>query len=78
MEKDPLATNLLQPLRFSYDTYQVTYASFLLAPDELKLLESVFQQNKNVFAWTHSDIPRIHPSIASHRLKVILSSLPVH
>ena len=37
----------------------------------------MFQQNEDVFAWTHSDMPEIHPSVASHRLNVIPSSQPI-
>ena len=37
----------------------------------------MFHQNKDVFAWTHSDMPEIHPSIASHRLNITLSLRPI-
>ncbi|RVW42656.1 hypothetical protein CK203_098275 [Vitis vinifera] len=67
----------LQPLSLSHDTGKITYTSSLLTSDELELLESVFQWNKDVFAWTHSDMPGIHPSMASHRLNVIPSSHPI-
>ncbi|RVW71300.1 hypothetical protein CK203_060119 [Vitis vinifera] len=43
----------------------------LLTHDELELLGSVFKQNKGIFAWTHSDMSRIHPSMASHKLNVM-------
>lgn len=67
MEKDPPIANPLQPLHLSYNIDHVTYVSFLLAPDELKLLESVLQQNRDVFTWTHSDMPsiRLEPHIGS-------------
>ncbi|RVW87629.1 hypothetical protein CK203_041135 [Vitis vinifera] len=48
-----------------------------LTPDELELLESVLQRNKDVFAWTHSDMSGIHPSMASHWLNIIPCSRPV-
>ena len=35
------------------------------------------QHNKDVFAWTHFDMPGIHPSVASHRLNVIPSLRPI-
>ena len=77
MENDPSAADPLQPLSLSHDTGKITYTSSLLTSVELELLESVFQWNKDVFAWTHSDMPGIHPSMASHRLNVIPSSHPV-
>ncbi|RVW44481.1 hypothetical protein CK203_094473 [Vitis vinifera] len=55
-----------------------TYVSSLLELEEFQALERVLHQNKDVFAWTHSDMPRIHPSIASYRLNVMPSSRPVH
>ena len=77
MEKDPPTVDPLQPLRLSDSSDHVTYANSLLVPKELKVLKWVFQQNEDVFAWTHSDMPEIHPSVASHRLNVIPSSQPI-
>ncbi|RVW66152.1 hypothetical protein CK203_007408 [Vitis vinifera] len=37
----------------------------------------MLQQNKDVFTWTHSDMPKIYPSIVSHRLNTIPSSRPI-
>lgn len=59
MERDSPVANPLQPLH--------------LSSDELKILEGMLQYNKDVFAWTHSNMTGIHPSIASHRLNVIPS-----
>nr|CAN78943.1 hypothetical protein VITISV_013114 [Vitis vinifera] len=39
-----------------------------------RCLEGTLQQNKDVFAWTHFDIPEIHPLIASHQLNILPSS----
>ena len=77
VENDPSAIDPLQPLSLSHDIGKITYTSSLLTSDELELLESVFQWNKDVFAWTHSDMSGIHPSMASHRLNVMPSSHPV-
>ena len=77
MEKDLCAVDPFQPLCISYGIDQITYTSFLLTQDELELLKGVLQRNKDVFAWTHSNMSRIHPSMASHKLNVILSSLPI-
>ncbi|KAL6319946.1 hypothetical protein AAG906_037022 [Vitis piasezkii] len=62
MEKDPSTTDPLQPLRLSDSSDHVTYGSSLLTLEELKILEGVLQQNKDVFAWTYSDMSGIHPS----------------
>ncbi|RVW81014.1 hypothetical protein CK203_054654 [Vitis vinifera] len=40
-------------------------------------LKGTLQWNKDVFAWTHFDMPGIHPSIASHRLNILPSSRPI-
>ena len=68
MEKNPPIIDPLQPLHFLDSSDRVTYANSFLAPAELKVLECVLQQNKDIFTWTHSDMPEIHPSIVSHRL----------
>lgn len=45
--------------------------------EEVRDLTEVLQRNKDVFSWTHSNMPIIHPSIASHQLNVVPSSRPV-
>lgn len=54
-----------------------TYATSLLTLEETKALEGVLQQNKDVFAWTPSDMPGIHLKIASHWLNVIPFLIPI-
>ena len=53
------------------------YVSTFLPPAEKFELQKVFQQNHDVFAWTHSNMSRIPPSVASHRLNVLATSKPV-
>ncbi|KAL6320610.1 hypothetical protein AAG906_008610 [Vitis piasezkii] len=53
------------------------YGSQLAEPNEARRLEWTLQRNKDVFAWTHSDMPEIHPLIASHRLNILPSSRPI-
>ena len=76
VEKNSPAVDPLQHLHLSCSSDRVTYANSLLAPKELKVLKSVLQHDKDIFFWTHSDMPEIHPSIASHRLNVIPFSRP--
>ena len=45
--------------------------------EELKLLESMLKRNKDIFARTHSDMPRIHPFVASHKLNILTTSRPI-
>ena len=70
MEKDPSAVYPLQPLLLSHDIDQITHTSSLLVQDELELLWNMLQRNKDIFAWTQSDMPRIHPVIASHKFNI--------
>ena len=42
----------------------------LLSPELQGKLVQFLQQNQDVFAWSHKDIPKINPQIMSHRLNV--------
>ena len=76
-EKDPSTVDSLQSLLLSHDTKQITYTSFLLTHDGLELLKNMLQHNEDIFAWTHSDMPRIHPFVASHKLNILPTSRPI-
>ncbi|RVW30513.1 hypothetical protein CK203_098836 [Vitis vinifera] len=76
-EKDPPVANPLQTIQISKDDDHFTYASSLLEPNEARRLKGTLQWNKDVFAWTHSDMPWIHPSIASHLHNILPSSRPI-
>ena len=39
--------------------------------DELELLGTMLQRNKDIFAWTDSNMLGINPSVASHKLNVL-------
>ena len=39
--------------------------------DELELLGTMLQRNKDIFAWTDSNMSGINPSVASHKLNVL-------
>ena len=77
MNKNPSIADPLQTIQVSEEDGHFTYANSLLEPDETWRLEETLQQNKDVFAWAHSNMPGIHPSVASHRLNVLPSSRPV-
>ena len=77
MDKDPLVADLLQTIQVSEEEDHFIYPNSLLEPNETQRLEEMLQQNKDVFAWTHSDMLGIHLSVASHWLNVLPSSRPV-
>lgn len=74
MERDPQAVDPLQSIQLLEENDHFTYVSSLLTSKEAKAFEGVLQHNKDVFTWTPSDMPKIYPSITSHRLNVIPSS----
>ena len=39
--------------------------------DELELLGTMLQRNKDIFAWTDSNMLGINPSVASHKLNFL-------
>ncbi|RVW90221.1 hypothetical protein CK203_042011 [Vitis vinifera] len=40
-------------------------------------MQNILRRNHDIFAWAHSDMKGIHPSIASHRLNVFSTARPV-
>ena len=54
-----------------------TYVSSLLTEEERAQLQQVLKANVDVFAWTHSEMTRISPVNASHKLNVLPSARPV-
>ncbi|RVX18520.1 hypothetical protein CK203_006775 [Vitis vinifera] len=45
--------------------------------EETQSMQNILRQNHDIFAWAHSDMKGIHPSIASHRLNVFSTARPV-
>lgn len=48
-----------------------------LTKEDKDELISFLKENKDVFAWSHKDIPRIDPSVAEHKLNIDPRHLPV-
>ena len=71
MAIDPLESILIGRLS------KCTYVSSLLSEEERARLQQILQANTDVFAWTHSDMIRISPVHASHKLNVVSSAKPV-
>ena len=68
---NPLETIVLdRPEKF-------TYVSTLLSNKEKKQLQHVLLGNVDVFAWSHSNMAEIDPTLASHKLNIITSAKPV-
>ncbi|RVX18142.1 Retrovirus-related Pol polyprotein from transposon 17.6 [Vitis vinifera] len=41
-----------------------------MTQEETQSIQNILRSNHDIFAWTHSDMKGIHPSIASHKLNV--------
>ena len=68
---DPLETIAMDgPEKF-------TYVNTLLSNEEKEQLRRVLLGNADAFAWSHSDIVRIDPTLASHKLNIIATTKPV-
>ncbi|XP_075669818.1 uncharacterized protein LOC142639543 [Castanea sativa] len=56
---------------------QTTKISTLAEPMVPQELETFLKENRDVFAWSHEDMPGIDPSVMVHRLNVSPSVLPI-
>ena len=54
-----------------------TYVSSLLSNEEREQLQLILLNNIDVFAWSHSDMVGINPTVASHKLNIIPMAKPV-
>ena len=77
MDKDPPAADPLEAVQILEGGECFTYVSALLPLAERFELQKVLQQNRDIFAWAHSDMSRKLLSVASHRLNVLSTSKPV-
>ena len=68
---DPLETVVLDGLE------KFPYVSTLLSNEEKEQLRRTLLGNADVFAWSHSDIAVIDPTLASHKLNIIATTKPV-
>ena len=57
---------------------QTTRIGTLASPTIRQALTTFLKDNRDVFAWSHEDMPRIDPSIMVHRLNVSPSFPLVH
>ena len=54
-----------------------TYVSYLLSNAEREQLQFVLLNNIDVFAWSHSDMVGINPTVTSHKRNIIPAAKPV-
>ena len=54
-----------------------TYISLLLSNEEREQLQLVLLNNIDVFAWSHSDMVGINPTVASCKLNIIPTARPI-
>ena len=48
-----------------------------MTAEETQSMQNILKHNRDIFAWAHSDMKGIHPSITSHRLNVFSTARPV-
>ncbi|RVX22916.1 Transposon Ty3-I Gag-Pol polyprotein [Vitis vinifera] len=48
-----------------------------MTQEETQSIQNILRSNHDIFAWTHSDMKGIHPSIASHKLNVFPAARPI-
>ncbi|KAL6344362.1 hypothetical protein AAG906_039618 [Vitis piasezkii] len=76
-DKDPPVADPLQAIQISEEGTHLTYISSLLTPEETRNIQDALRQSHDVFAWAHSNMKGIHPSIVSHKLNVLPTARPV-
>ena len=54
-----------------------TYVNFLLYSEERERVRLALLHNVDVFAWRHSNMVGINPTVASHKLNVLPTAKPV-
>ena len=59
------------------DHERTTKIRTLASPDIRQELTAFLRSNRDVFAWTHENMPKIDPSIIIHRLNVSPSFPPI-
>ena len=77
MDKDPPAADPLQTIQISEEGIHLTNIISLLTPEETRSMQNSLRQNHDIFAWTHSDMKGIHPSITFHKLNVLPTTKPI-
>ncbi|RVW72332.1 hypothetical protein CK203_055453 [Vitis vinifera] len=72
-----LSTYHQMAIKISEESTHLTHINSLLTPEETRNIQDALRQNHDVFAWVHSNMKGIHPSIVSHKLNVLPTARPV-
>ena len=56
---------------------KLTYVNTLLSSEEKEQPQHALLGNTDIFTWSHLDITKIDPTLASHKLNVIATVKPV-
>ena len=75
-ENDSLAMDPLEKVKLDR-LEKFTYISYLLFNEEKEQLRLLLLNNINIFTWNHSYMVGINPTMASHKLNIILVVRPV-
>lgn len=49
----------------------MTYTNSLLTKDKHDHLDEMLNKNKDIFAWSHSNMIRIDPTVTSYKLNIL-------
>ena len=59
------------------ESEKFTYICSLLSNEEREHIRLVLLNNIDVFAWSHSNMVRVNPTVAYHKLNIILAAKPI-
>ena len=59
------------------ESEKFTYNSSLLSHEEREQIRLVLLNNIEVFTWSHSNMVGVNPTVASHKLNIILMARPI-
>ncbi|XP_020233796.1 uncharacterized protein LOC109813916 [Cajanus cajan] len=65
------------PLQLGSQSTQVTYIGADISEEDRVTLGRIVMKNKDLFAWTPSDMPGIDPSVMCHKLSICPEARPI-
>ncbi|RVW59017.1 Retrovirus-related Pol polyprotein from transposon 17.6 [Vitis vinifera] len=75
--KIPRAADPLQTIQMSEEGTHLTNISSFSHQKKTQKMQNALKQNYDIFAWAHSDMKGIDPSITSHKLNVLPTARPI-
>lgn len=55
----------------------MTYTNSLLTKDKHDHLDEMLNKNKDIFAWSHSNMIKIDPTVTSYKLNILSTTQPI-